>query len=138
MRRPPWVDLAVLLGGLVLMAAMVWFVIVRPGQNAEAARRAKGDATVATAEAEKAQAAVPIVERTFTTIRETERVTNQGTAAILAAPGAASVLPADVAAAGRRALCLHALYHDHPACEQLPHAGAAEPEGAHPGRPAAG
>jgi hypothetical protein len=137
MRGWRWSDIAIAAAGLLGFALLVWLVIVRPGQNAREAATARGEAVVATGEAKKAGEAVVIVQGATNTIREIERVTVQGNAAILAAPGAASALPADVAAAGRRALCLHPVYHGDPACEQLPHAGAGQPEGGDPARPAA-
>jgi hypothetical protein len=137
-RRPPWVDLAILAAGVCAVLLVGWLIFIRPGAAQREVAEAKGAAVVATAEAAKARDSVRIVERTTNTIREIERATSEGNAAILAAPGAAAVLPADVAAAGRHALCLHALYHGDAACRQLPGAAAGQPEGADAGRPAAG
>ncbi len=138
MKRPPWVDLAILLGGLAVAAALVWFVLVRPGQAQRAAAEAKGAATVAEGELKKAADALPIIEKHFTERERIERVTVQGNAGIMAAPGAAERVGGDVDRAARAALCLQPIYRDHPACQQLPDADSAGDEATDTARPAAG
>jgi hypothetical protein len=111
----PLVVVAVLAAGFVL-----WWAFIRPGQVQDAAAVTAAQATVAAAAPEIARETLREVERTYEKRVEIERRTATGNAAIAAAPGAAVRVPADVDAAGRAALCLHALYRDDPGCAALP------------------
>lgn len=106
--------------GLVLVGWVAWAIVIRPGQNASDAVQAKGDVIVAAGEANKAADAIPIIEKHFTEKERIERVTIQGNVAILAAPGAAELIPADVDRVARAALCLHEVYRGDPACQFVP------------------
>lgn len=115
-----------------------WWLFIRPGQIADDAARAKGDAIVADGQAAAARDAGTVIEKHFTNRERIERVTIEGNAAIRAAPGASARIPPAVHAAGLGALCLHAVYSGSPACEQLPDAGAGDDPQADAGSAAAG
>ena len=132
--RPLLVDLAGLLAVALAFGFLVWFLLIRPVQKANEAARAKGVGIVAEGERAKAADAVPIIERHFTERERIERVTVQGNAAIAAAEGASERIPAAVDLAGRRALCLHQIYANSPACQQLPHADSGNSQSPNPGR----
>ena len=134
-------DWAVVVGAAVLGLALVWlfwFVAIRPGQKAAEAAQAKGDGIVAAGEADKARAAVPIIEKHFTERERIERVTVEGNARILAAEGAQDRIPAAVDRAARAALCLHDLYRGDPACQFVPDVDPRRVEAADAGRAPAG
>lgn len=131
-------EIAAAIAALLLAAWLLWAVLIRPGQKAQEAARAKGDAVVAAGEAAKAADAIPIIEKHFTNRERIERVTITGNAGIMAAQGAQDRIPADVDRAARAALCLHQIYHDHPACQFLPDVDPRRDEGPDAGRPASG
>jgi hypothetical protein len=111
----PLVVVGVLAAGFAL-----WWAFIRPGQVQDAAAVTKAQATVVAAAPEIARETLREVERTHEkTIQIVER-TRAGNAQIAAAAGASARVPADVDAAGRAALCLHALYRDDPGCTALP------------------
>lgn len=108
--------------GVVLAAAAafgLWWAFIRPGQVQDKAAVTQATATVAAAAPEIARETLKEVERTYEKRVEIERRTAAGNAEIAAAAGASVRIPADVDAAGRRALCLHAVYRDDPACAAL-------------------
>jgi hypothetical protein len=105
---------------VLAIAFALWWAFIRPGQVQDAAAVTKAEGTVAAAAPEIARETLKEVERTYEKRVEIERRTAAGNAGIAAAGGAGARIPADVDAAGRRALCLHAEYRDDPGCAALP------------------
>ncbi len=123
---------------LLLLGMAIWWLFIRPGQMADDAARAKGDAVVATGQAAAAKDATGIIEKHFTERERIERVTIQGSQIIAAAPGAGDRIPDAVHRAGLRALCLHADYRGSAPCQQLHDADSADAAPADAGRNPAG
>ncbi len=117
--------------GLAL-AALLWFVFVRPGQNAQKAAGATATAAQAGAQVKAAGDAAVITHRYTETIREVERARDKGNAAIAAAEGADQPVAPDVYAAFVGALCLRQHRAGDPACQRLQPAGGAQPAPAEP------
>ncbi len=130
-----WVLVALCAVGI---AVALWWAFIRPGQVRDRAAETKAEATIAAAAPAIARETLKEVERFNETRIEIRDRVVAGNAAIGAAAGASVAIPADVDAAGRRALCLHALYRDDPACTAVPELRARPAVGDDAGRKPAG
>lgn len=116
----------------------LWWALIRPGQVQDQAAKARAAGTVAAAAPAIARHTLKEVERFNETRIEIRDRVVAGNAAIGAAAGASVAIPADVDAAGRRALCLHPLYRDDSGCAAVPELRAGAALGENTGRPPAG
>ncbi len=124
---------AVAVLGIGLMA-LLWFVFLRPAQLKQQAAGGTAAAAQASAQVKAAGDAAVITHRYTETIREVERVRDEGNAAIAAAEGADQPLAPDVYAAFVGALCLRESRAGDPACQRVQPAGGADPAPAEPAR----
>jgi hypothetical protein len=137
-KRPSIAILARWLLAFVAVAALAWFVLIRPGQLRDQAAETKADSTVASAAPAIARETLKEVERFNETRIEIRDRVVAGNASIGAAAGASVAIPADVDAAGRRALCMHPLYRDDPGCPAVSELRAGAAVGEDAGRKPAG
>ena len=117
---PRWAAIGLLgVCAALIIGGFIWWAFIRPGQVQDAAAVTKAEGTVAAAAPEIARESLKEVERFHEKTIEIRERTAAGNAAIGAAAGAGVAIPADVDAAGRAALCLHAVYRELPACTGL-------------------
>ena len=108
--------------GLVVLGAvwaLWWAILIRPGENADAAIAAKGDSAFAESRTESAKDATTAIVEKGKADTASEDLTRKNRDEILAQPGASVLVSPDVAAAGRRAICLRDAARCRPECVRL-------------------
>ena len=123
--------------GVAVIAFVVWWVFVHPGQLKQELAQANTNAGAAKVETQTAQAATKTLERTIERDHYTEKVVHDGQAAVYAAPGASTPISDDVGHAGCDALrVLYNLPGEAP-CAGLPFVRPQDTAGPDAGGPAA-
>ena len=123
-----WGARLALLAVLVLaLAVAFWWAFVRPQQMRDRAAAAKAAQTLAASAPAIARDTLKEVERFHERTIEIREQVAGGNAGIAAAAGASASIPADVAAAGRAAVCMHAIYRDDPGCADVQRLRSGEP-----------
>lgn len=118
------VQLAVGLVALALVSFVVWYVVIRPGQNADNAKRAQGAAIVADSTAKATADAQRTVVDHYNHDAVTVTLQQKGSTDVQAAAGSRDPFPTAVGDAARRAVCMYAAAGRDPACVELHDAGA--------------
>lgn len=108
---------ALLIGALLFIAIAASIRLWN--ESREKGALAEAGVTVAEGQMAAGQDAQRVTIDVYNRASEVDATTRSNRDDILAAPGAQDAIPADVADAGRRALCLRAAYRDEPACQQL-------------------
>jgi hypothetical protein len=110
---------ALAVGALVVLWTAWWAIIIRPAENAKRAAQAEAGQVFADARTESARDAVGAITEKAAQDAASEDLTRKNRDEILAQPGASVVVSPDVAAAGRRAICMRDAARCRPECQRL-------------------
>jgi len=101
---------------LLAMWALWWAIIIRPADNARQARESAVQATLSETRTESAKEAASVSDGVSRGSAAIEDTTRKNRDEILAQPGASVLVSPEVAAAGRRAICMRQSSRNDPAC----------------------
>ena len=110
---------ALALGAIIILWTAWWAFIIRPAENAKKAAEAEAGQVFADARTESARDAVGAITEKAAQDAASEDLSRKNRDEILAQPGASVVVSPDVAAAGRRAICLRDSARCRPECVRL-------------------